>query len=212
MDTDTLLEKMQQDAPENIVIHLRDSRYLVPVKIMKLLAWGIVPDFLKDENSKEAKDHPIVRTGLKRLIAPYLPMILKKTQGEEIEIKPRLNILQWLPTYAIHFAINLLASKEWSVNVENCESCGENVFRIVGISPHSYGILPLPEESTSQTSNREPLQGRGQPSPYGTADSDQSRGSMGSGGRTSVWQEHMGTRVTEATPNILSSDADVHPR
>jgi len=160
-NTDTLLEKMQNEAPENIVIHLGESRYLVPVKIVKLLSWGLVPDLLKDENSEDAKKHPIVRTGLKRLIAPYLPMILKKTQGEEIEIKPRLNILQWLPTYAIHYAVNLLASKEWAIHVKDCEGCGSNVFQIIGIYPHSDRIISSPAVSTSETPDRESLPGRG---------------------------------------------------
>jgi len=53
--TDTLLEKMQREAPENIILHLGESRYLVSVPVVKLLAWGLVPDLLKDENSEEAK-------------------------------------------------------------------------------------------------------------------------------------------------------------
>lgn len=154
--TDNILDKMQKEAPENIVIRLCESRYLVPVTVLKLLAWNIVPDFLKDENSKEAKEHPIMRTGLKRLIAPYLPQILKKTQGEEVEIKPRLNVLQWLPTYAIHYAINLLASKEWEIHVKNCEGCGNDVFQIVGIYPHSDRIVSTPE-ITASSSNRESI-------------------------------------------------------
>jgi hypothetical protein len=198
-NTDTLLEKMQNDAPENIIIHLGESRYLVPVKIVKLLSWGLIPDMLKDENSEDAKKHPIVRTGLKRLIAPYLPQILKKTQGEEVEIKPRLNILQWLPTYAIHYAINLLASKEWQIHVKICEGCGPGVFQIVGIYPHSYGVLPSPAVATSETPDRESLPGRGQQGTSGEEDSNQLRGSMDNSGRPSVWQEHASKGITEGT-------------
>lgn len=198
-NTDTLLEKMQNEAPENIIIHLGESRYLVPVKIVKLLSWGLVPDLLKDENSEDAKKHPIVRTGLKRLIAPYLPMILEKTQGENIEIKPRLNILQWLPTYAIHYAVNLLASKEWAIHVKDCEGCGPSVYQIIGISPYSCGVLPSPAITTSEASDRESLPGRGQQSTSGEEDSNIVRGSMGSGRSASVGQEYVVTRVTEAT-------------
>lgn len=196
-NTDTLLEKMQSDAPENIIIHLGDSRYLVPVKTVKLLSWGLIPDLLKDENSEDAKKHPIVRTGLKRLIAPYLPMILKKTQGEEIEIKPRLNILQWLPTYAIHYAVNLLASKEWAIHVKDCEGCGPGVYQIVGISPHSYGVLPSPAVPVGETPDRESIQGRGQQSTSGEEDSNLTRGSMDNSGGATIREEYPSPGITK---------------
>jgi hypothetical protein len=198
-NTNTLLEKMQNDALENIIIHLGESRYLVPVKIVKLLSWGLIPDLLKDENSEDAKKHPIVRTGLKRLIAPYLPQILKKTQGEEVEIKPRLNILQWLPTYAIHYAVNLLASKEWEIHVKDCEGCGPGVHQIIGIYPHSYGIVSPPAITTSEASNHESVQGRGQQGTSGDENRNLSRGSMDNSGRPSVWQEHAGKGTAEGT-------------
>jgi len=138
--TDNIIEKMQQDTPENVVFHVMACRYLLSTAAVKSVVWGLIPDMIKDEKSEDAKKHSLVRIGIKRLVAPFLPEILKRTWDSEVEIKRGLNVLDWLPLYLTHFAVGLLASKEWRIRVENHQDCG-GAFRIIGISPDADDII-----------------------------------------------------------------------
>lgn len=151
--TDTILEKLQHSPFENVVVRVGESRYLIPVATVKLLAWHSIPDLLKDENSDAAKKNGALRTGLKALIRPMLPEILKRTWGAEVEIVPRMNILSWLPSYLIHFLVNAVATKEWVIHVEKCESCAGDVYQVTGISPKTDSATVTADTGENASTN-----------------------------------------------------------
>lgn len=167
--TATILAKLQNAPFENVVIHIGNQQFIVPTSALKLLAWNAIPDMIKDEQSQAARDNLTLRTGLKAILRPMLPKMLAKTWGKEIEIEPRLNVLNWLPNYLIHLLINMVASKEWAIHVEPCAGCQENTFKITGISPHTntgQNASALPAAPT----DHQPVPGREEPDPSGTAD------------------------------------------
>jgi hypothetical protein len=179
--TATIMEKLQRSPFENIVVRVGTTRYLIPSATIKLLAWKSIPDAIKDEHSAEAKKYATLRTGMKALIRPFMPEILRKSWGSDVEIEPRLNILSWLPGYFVHLLVNLVASKGWVINVENCESCGGDIYKIVGISPDTNIVDNSPALPAASADNQ-PVQGRGQQDAYRAADRDELRGSVGSSG------------------------------
>jgi hypothetical protein len=210
--TDTILEKLQASPFENVVIHVESMRFLIPVATLKLLAWNSVPDLIKDENSEEAQKHQTLRIGIKALLRPLLPEVLRKTWGHEVAILPRLNILSFLPTYMIHFLINAIATKGWKIHVEKCSDCGENVFKVVGISPNTIDKPATPEASTHHEADTQSLQGRGQPDAYRQEDSNLARGSVGNSGRTEVGEVNIQPGTIEGTKGGIPGATNVHSR
>lgn len=208
--TDTILEKLQAMPHENIVTTMNGARYLIPASTIKLMAWNAIPDLIKDEKSDEAKKAATLRLGLKALIRPLLPEILRKTWGMEVEITPGLNILGWLPKYFVHYFVGFMASREWVIYVEKCESCSGDVFKVTRISPYTHGVDNA-KALTAPRADSEPLQGGAEPYTPGAKDSDQPGGSMGSSGSETVGQEHMGKGTAEAPDGRVSGDANVHP-
>lgn len=180
--TDTILDHLQSHAPDNLVAHVGDIRYHIPTIALKALAWNSVPDFIKDADSEEAKKNQTLRTGLKALIRPFLPDIIKKSWGRDVKIVPRMNILNWLPQYLIQILVNAVASMEWKIDVEKCESCQGTVYTVVGISPHTNFIVHSTQISTPRADS-EPVQGRREPDSPRPPDSNESRGPVGYSGR-----------------------------
>lgn len=193
--TETILEKLQRSQLENVVMRVNDRRYLVPTATIKLLAWNSIPDMIKDEHSEAARKHATARTGLKALIRPILPELLKKTWGQDVEITPRLNILSWLPAYLLHFLVNVIASKEWIIDVETCDSCSEDTYKIIGISPHTNPIIHSESIPTPQPDHQS-VPRRGQFRTPGSADSDEPRGSLGNCGNDRQRQDDHGEEAT----------------
>lgn len=194
--TDTILDHLQSHAPDNLVAHVGDIRYLVPTIALKGLAWNSVPDFIKDADSEEAKKNQTLRTGLKALIRPFLPDIIKKSWGREVKIVPRMNILSWLPQYLIHILVNAVSTMEWKIDVEKCESCEGTVFKVVGISPYTHPIVHS-ESLPAPRADNKPVQGRGELDPPRAEDSDESRGPVGYSGRPPFRE----INIFERTPN-----------
>jgi len=194
-NTTEVLQHVQKECPENIVFSMNDTRYLVAVQPLKLLAWNSVPDVIKDENSDEAKKHQTFRLGLKALLRPLLSDMLKKIVGRDVRIEPRLNILSWVPNFLIHFFINAIASKEWRIHVQACEECGEGVYRVLWISPVSNNISTTPVLPAAQPgpASSEHLQGRGQQDTFRAEDHSLSGGPVGDSGREEIRQEHTST-------------------
>lgn len=208
--TDTVLERLQRSAPENIVVKVGENRYLIPANTVKMMAWGGIPDAIKDPDSPDAKKYSVQRTGLKALLRPFLPEILKQTWGVEVEIKPRLNILTWFCSYFIHYFINFIASGEWVVHVESCEGCGEGVFRVVGISPNASSFLPPRAIPGVAPTDREPLPGRGHEGSSGETDRNLVGGQMGNCGDDRIRQDDNGEGTTIKTEGVLPRGADLH--
>lgn len=153
--TESILEKIQQSQAENIVVYLGGSRYLVATATIKLMLWNAIPDFLKDEKSAEAKKMSTLRLGLKALIRPALPEILRKTWGKEVTITPGLNILSWLPKYFTHYFVAFLASKEWQIYVRKIEPTGEiDQYQIIGIAPYSDDPGSVKELTAASTDHQ----------------------------------------------------------
>jgi hypothetical protein len=207
--TETILEKLQKSPLENIVVRMGGARYLIPTAALKLLAWNSIPDLIKDENSPDARKHGTLRTGLKALIRPFLPEILKKTWGTDIEITPRLNILSWLPAYFIHFLVNVIAAKEWQIHVEKCADCAGDVYKVVGLSPYTDN-QPSPPALPAPSADHQSVSGGGESNAPRGQDRDEPGGSMGSGGGAEIGKEHMEPGATEASPGQLSSDENIH--
>lgn len=190
--TDTILEHIQNNSPDNLVIRVESTRYLVPVAAIKLLAWNSVPPFIKDEHSEEAKKNQTLRTGLKALIRPFLPDIIKKSWGSEVKIVPRMNILNWLPRYLINILINAVAVMEWEVSVEKCPDCQGDTFKVTGISPNTNNIVRATQVPTARADSQSVQRGR-EPHTLREEDRDQSGRSVGSGWSEKVWKIDMGT-------------------
>src|SRR5256884_2413525 len=185
--TDTILQHLQTHAPDNLTVYVDGTRYLVPVSALKLLAWNSVPPMIRDENSEEAKKSQLLRTGLKTLIRSHLSEIIEKSWGRKVKIVPRLNILNWLPRYLINILINAVAFMEWRIDVEKCESCQGDVYKVVGISPNTDHIIHS-ESLPATRSGNQPLQGRGEFDAPGAADSDESGRPVGVSGSASIWK------------------------
>jgi hypothetical protein len=194
--TDTILEHLQSHAPENLIAHVGDIRYHVPTIALKALAWNSVPPFIKDADSEEAKKNQTLRTGLKALIRPFLPDIIKKSWGRDVKIIPRMNILNWLPQYLIHILVNAVSTMEWKIDVEKCESCEGTVFKVVGISPYTHPIVHS-ESLPAPRTDSEPVQGRGEPNSSRAADSDIVGRPVGYSGRPPFRE----INIFERTPN-----------
>ncbi len=154
--TESILEQLQKSPLENIVVMIGENRFLIPTAIVKLIGWNAIPDAIKDENSEAAKKFATARVGIKALIRPFLPEILRKTWGKEVTITPRLNILNWLPSYFLHYFINLVASKEWHIHVEPCEGCGQHTYKVLGISPNARVTDSGETTDSSSSTDRQP--------------------------------------------------------
>lgn len=209
--TETVLEKLKNAPVENVVVRIDSARYLIPTAAIKMLAWNAIPDMIKDENSEAARKHATLRTGLKALIRPFLPEVLKQTWQTEVTITPRLNILSWLPSYLIHFLVNIVAAKEWCIHVERCESCGESVYKVTGISPYASDestrrFLASPASGADSQS----VQGRGESDPHRAPDCDLSRGSVGGSGGEAERKEHLEQAAPSTLAERLPRHEDVH--
>jgi hypothetical protein len=194
--TDTILTHLRNNAPDNLVAHVGNIRYLVPTIALKALAWNSVPDFIKDADSEEAKKNQTLRTGLKALIRPFLPDIIKKSWGRDVKIVPRMNILNWLPQYLIHILVNAVSTMEWKIDVEKCESCEGTVFKVVGISPYTHPIIHSESLPTARA-DYQSIQGRREPDSSRAADSNEPRGPVGYSGRPPFRE----VNIFERTPN-----------
>lgn len=200
-NTDTIIEKLKNAPFENVVIHANGARFLLPVGPLKILAWNSVPDLIKDPNSEEARKNSLLRTGIKSLIRPLLPEILKKTWGKEVAIVPRLNILTWIPTYLIHLLINLAASKEWEIHVERCESCEGDVFKILAIAPRSNIVIRSdPPAASAAGADHQPVSRREELSASRSEDNHELRGPVGHPGYDGRRENNVRAGVAETTP------------
>lgn len=193
--TDTILEHIQNNSPDNLVIRVESARYLVPVSAIKLLAWNSVPPFIKDADSEEAKKNQTLRTGLKALIRPFLPEIIKKSWGSEVKIVPRMNILNWLPRYLINILINAVAVMEWEVSVEKCESCEGTVYKVTGISPNTNNIVRATQVPTARADSQS-VRGGGEPDAPREEDSHVVGRSVGGRWRASFREIDVGPEST----------------
>lgn len=196
-NTDNVIDKMIERTPENIVIRIGENRFLIPVDILKDFAIKSLPDAIVDEKSENAKKYGALRSALKAGIRPFLPDILKKTWGREVEIKPHLNILSWLPLYFIHFFIGSMARLEWRIDVENCEGCGEHVYEVLRLAPDVARGQPLAGDHQS-------LPGRGKQAQSRQADNHISGGSLGDHRHDGVGQDDNGKGAAVQTAPGLS--------
>jgi hypothetical protein len=197
-NTDNIIDKMIERTPENIVIRIGKNRFLIPVNILKDFAIKSLPDAIVDEKSENAKKYGALRSALKAGIRPFLPDILKKTWGREVEIKPHLNILSWLPLYFIHFFIGSMARLEWRIDVKDCEGCGEHVFQVLRLAPDIARQEQL-------TGDRQSLPGRGKPTLPGQTDHNKSGGQVGDTGDDRERQDDISKGATSAAASSLSS-------
>lgn len=180
--TESILEKLELAQAENIVAHIGGSNYLIPVPTLKLMAWSAIPDFIKDEKSDAAKKMSTLRLGLKALLRPALPEILRKTWGNEVAIMPGLNILSWLPRYFVNYFIGFLASKEWQVYVKKIEYDSDvDFYQVIGIAPYSNDPGSAKELTAASTDHQSIPRGA-QPDSPGTEDRDKFGGPVGRGG------------------------------
>jgi hypothetical protein len=152
--TESILNKLQENQKEFITVHIGTARYLIPVATLKLFTWNAIPDFIKDEHSKEAQEMSLTRVMIKGFIRPMLPVILKKTWGEEVTIAPGLNILSWLPKYFTHYFIAFLSSKDWYIHAERLEN---NVYKVSGISPNSNDSGDIKRDTASTASDSQSI-------------------------------------------------------
>jgi hypothetical protein len=173
--TDDVIGKMVERTPANIVIKVGENRFLIPVDMVKNFAINSLPDALVDEKSEDAKKFGALRSALKAGLRPFLPDILRKTWGREVEVRPHLNILSWLPLYFIHFFIGSMARLEWRIDVKDCEGCGDHVYQVLRLAPNVTPEQPLAD-------NRQSLPGRGESSDSGKEDSNLAGGSLGDSG------------------------------
>lgn len=194
--TDDLIPKMTERTPPSIVIKIGENRFLIPVDVVKSFAIKSLPATIVDEKSEQAKKYGALRSAIKAGIRPFLPDILRNTWGHEVEIKPHLNILSWLPLYFIHFFIGMMARFEWRIDVKDCTDCGEHVYQVLRLAPN----LP-PEEPGSD--NRQSLPGRGQSSDIGPADSNELGGQMGDSRDDRIGQDDNGKGAIVTTETSI---------
>lgn len=153
--TDDLIDKMIDRTPPNIVIRIGENKFLIPVDIIKDFAIKSLSDTIVDEKSENAKKYGALRSAIKAGIRPFLPEILRKTWGREIEIKPHINILSWLPLYFIHFFIGSMARLEWRIDVKNCTGCGEHIYQILRFAPDSAHQERIADDNQSLPGRRD---------------------------------------------------------
>jgi len=201
--TDDLIDKMVERTPPNIVIKMGENKFLIPVAILKSFAINAIPDVVFEEKGEEAKKYGALRSALKAGVRPFLPDILRKTWGREVEIKPHLNILSWLPLYFIHFFIGMMARVEWRIDVKDCEGCGDYVYQVLRLAPNVASSEPL-------TDDRQSLSGRGDSSHTWESDHNLVRGSVGVRGDDGIGQDDDGEGVASEVEASVSSGAGLH--
>jgi len=170
--TDNVITKMVDRTPANIVVRVGENRFLIPVNVVKDFAIKSLPAAIVDEKSEDARKYGALRSALKAGIRPFLPDILRKTWGRDVEVKPHLNILSWLPLYFIHFCIGTMARVEWRIDVKDCEGCGSHVYEVQRLTPNL-----TPEQPDSN--DRQSLSERAEPVDAGKPDSNESGGPVG---------------------------------
>lgn len=196
--TDDLIPKMVDRTPANIVIKVGENRFLIPVDVVKDFAIKSLPAAIVDEKSEDAKKYGALRSALKAGIRPFLPDILKKTWGREVEVKQHLNILSWLPLYFIHFFIGSMARLEWRIDVKDCEGCGDHVYEVLRLAPNITPEQPGRDDSQS-------LPGRGESSDTGKEDSNLIGGPLGDSGNDGERKDDDGKgAIVETAPGVPS--------
>ncbi|HEY4384856.1 MAG TPA: hypothetical protein VGN34_10320 [Ktedonobacteraceae bacterium] len=196
--TDDVITKMVDRTPPNIVVKVGENRFLIPVDMVKDFAIKSLPAAIVDERSEDAKKFGALRSALKAGIRPFLPDVLRKTWGRDVEVKPHLNILSWLPLYFIHFFIGTMARVEWRIDVKDCQGCGDHVFQVLRLAPNL-----TPEQPDG--ADRQSLPGRAEPVDVGKADSNLIGGSLGDSGNDGERKDDNGKGAIVSTEAGISS-------
>lgn len=139
-------EIVEIETHPNIVIELEEKRYLLPTKKFGLLLWNMIPPFLNDPNSEEAKQpkFSVMRLALKTMLRPAIAEIAKKTNTPPPGKKD--DILQWALKTFITTIMRGLARQEWGLKVEPCNPCGPGIFKIRGIAPNTEIVSQTDQE------------------------------------------------------------------
>lgn len=209
--TATILQNLENAPYRNVVISAAGARFLISTDMLKFLIWSATPDAIKDEHSEEAKKWSLARTGFKAFIRPFFADLVKHFFGEGVQIEPRLNTLTWLSKVVPLLAVNLLASKEWSIHVQACEGCGDNVFQIIGLSSNADNLITPGATSNTPlpTADHESISGREDHDSSGQADRDLVGGPLGNMGNDGQRENDSGEGTSDASPTGVSGGTHV---
>lgn len=137
METQAEVQKTMDQVPEYLTFKIKDASYLVNRNAVKVALWHRIPEGFRDPISDEAKknDVQLMRVAAKAMLRAILPSMLKKMFGENApQLPPRADIIQWTLNLVVNGLVDYAAMKEWRLEIENCNSCENRVYKVLAIT------------------------------------------------------------------------------
>lgn len=123
------------DKERFITLRFQDDRILFPVAGLKAALWKLLPVWMREPESDEARAESLKRVAVKTALRTFGDDLLSGLfgKGNEPRREKRDDILRWFCVQAVHAIVERLAQQEWILNGETCEDCGGRVFQVSGL-------------------------------------------------------------------------------